>query len=70
MANKICRITIFAYLFGDIPKGKENGYDNWDLENAIQYCEELIEEGFTNEPMDNFDLLDFIRWAREVAATN
>jgi len=66
MANKICRITILAFIFCDIPKGKEYGYDNWDLENAIQYCKELIEyEKLTYEPMDNFNLKDFIKWAKQ-----
>ena len=64
MANKICRITILAYLFGDIPKGIENGYDDEDLENAIQYCSELKADGFVIEPMDGFSLDKFIEWAR------
>ena len=65
MVNKICRITILAFMFGDIPKGIEHGYDDWDLENGIQYCEELIKyEGLTHEPMDNFDLKKYIEWAK------
>lgn len=65
MANKICRITILAFLFGNIPKGDENGYNDYDLQNAIQYCEELIADGFKREPMDNFDLKEFIAWANK-----
>jgi len=62
--GNICRITIVAFIYGDIPKGIEHGYDNWDLENAINYCNGLIEEGFTHEPMDDFNLKDFIVWAK------
>ena len=64
MSNKICRITILAFIYGDIEKGIENGYDDADLGNAINYCEELIEDGFAIEPMDNFNLRDFINWAK------
>jgi hypothetical protein len=63
--SKLCRITVLAYLFGDIPKGLENGYEDDDLTNAIDYCEALLEEGLVREPMDNFDLQDFIRWAKK-----
>ena len=61
---KLCRITVLAFKYGDIPKGRRNGYTNVDLENAIEYCQDLIEEGFTDEPMDNFNLKDFISWAK------
>lgn len=65
MANKICRITILAFLWGDVPKGE--GYDNDDLENGIQYCQELIEhENLTHEPMDNFSLAEYINWAQKL----
>lgn len=63
MANKLCHITVLAYQYGDIPKGIQNGYDNDDLANAIEYCKELQSEGFREEPIDEFDLADFIRWA-------
>lgn len=63
--GKICRITILAFIFGDIPKGKEYGYENDDLKNAIRYCIHLIEDGFIFEPMDNFNLKDFIKWAKK-----
>lgn len=50
-------------MLGDIPKG--DGYDDWDLENAIEYCRGYLEEGYTREPMDDFDLIDFIDWANK-----
>jgi len=70
MANKICRCTILAFIFGDIPKGPENGFDNDDLENGIMYCEELIKyENLTHEPYDNFNLKDYIEWANKMIKT-
>lgn len=64
MANKICRCTIFAFIDKTSYK-KERYYDNSDLENAIQYCQEYIEEGYVYESMDNFNLKDFIKWAKK-----
>jgi hypothetical protein len=66
MANKICRITILAFLYPDIDLGIGNGYDEDDLENAIKYCQEYIEGGFEREPMDDFDLKGFIQWAQSI----
>ena len=60
---KLCRITVFAYQFGDIPKGREHGYEDKDLLNAIEYCNDLIDQGFAKEPMDHFGLQSFIKWA-------
>ncbi len=64
MANKICRCTILAFIDNKSYK-KEGYYNNWDLENAIQYCQEYIDEGYTYESMDNFNLKDFIEWAKK-----
>lgn len=64
MANKICRLTIFAFIDHESYK-KDGYYDNWDLENAIQYCQEYIDEGYTHEAMDGFNLKDFIKWAKK-----
>lgn len=66
MADKICRITIFAFMLGDIPKGKENGYDDDDLKNGIEWCQELIDNGYEIEPMDSFNLKDYIKWAKDL----
>lgn len=63
--SKICRITIFAFIFGDIPMGYENGYETIDLLNTIDYCRFLISEGYEFEPIDNFNLKDFIDWAED-----
>jgi len=60
---KLCRIAVFAYQFGDIPKGQEHGYEDGDLLNAIEYCEDLVDQGLTKEPMDHFGLRSFIKWA-------
>jgi hypothetical protein len=65
--SHLCKITVWAYWIRDrseLPKGKEHGWDDVDLENAIDYCTGLLEEGFTEEPMDHFDLADFIAWAK------
>jgi len=44
----------------------KHGYDAWDLENGIQFCEEYIKyEGLTHEPMDGFNLKEYILWAKD-----
>jgi len=61
---KLCRITLLAFVFGDIPKGEVNGYTDWDLENTIDYCDGLLEEGFTHDPVDrDVNLRAFKTWA-------
>lgn len=60
---KLCRIAVLAYEYGDVPMGREHGYEEKDLENAIEYCADLLVQGFRYEPMDNFSLTGFIRWA-------
>lgn len=66
MAN-LCRCTVTAFIFGDMPKGLANGYDDYDLLNGIAYAEGLIEDyGFTHEPMDGFNLRDYIAWAKRL----
>jgi hypothetical protein len=62
----ICRITICAFIFGDIPKGLEHGYTDFDLINGIDYCEGLMEDGFTHDPIDQFSLTDYMAWARRM----
>lgn len=62
---KICRITICAFIFGDIPKGLQNGYTDFDLTVGIDYCQALIDDyGMTTEPMDGFSLSGYIEWAK------
>ncbi len=58
---KLCRITVLAYMHQ--VEGPFDGYGCGDLENSIEYCEALIDEGFTEEPMDHFNLRGFIVWA-------
>lgn len=59
--NKPCRIVMLSFIWNENPK--QNGCDNSDIQNVINYCKYLIGEGFENEPMDNFNLKDFINWA-------
>lgn len=67
--SAICRITICAYVFGDIPMGLENGYTRDDLVNGIDYCEGLMEDyGMTKEPHDGFSLPGYTEWARGLLA--
>jgi len=55
----LCRMTVLAF------KGHDNyGYDSDDLVNGIAYADDLLEIGFTREPHDDFDLRDYISWAR------
>jgi hypothetical protein len=64
----LCGITVWAYRLRDrteLPKGIEYGWDNDALGNSIFHCEGLLELGYTREPMDDFDLRDFITWAKE-----
>jgi hypothetical protein len=64
---RLCSIAVWAYRIRDrseLPKGAEHGWDDKDLENAIDYCQQLIEDGYTREPLDDFDLRDFIDWAK------
>jgi hypothetical protein len=61
--SKPCRITFMAFIFGDIPKGLEYGYTDWDLEVGADYCQALLEDGYTHEPHDEFDLKGYIAWA-------
>ncbi len=58
---KLCRITVLAYQFEGI--GPRDGYERKDLENGIEFCEDLIEQGFKEEPMDHFSLRGYIKWA-------
>jgi len=61
--GKPCRLTFHAFLFGESWKGR--GYDNADLLNGIDYCQNCIDIGLTTEPHDDFSLADFIAWAKE-----
>ena len=58
---KLCRITVLAYQCEDV--GPRDGYARKDLENGIEFCEDLIEQGYTEEPMDHFSLRGYIKWA-------
>jgi len=58
---KLCRITVLAYQFEGV--GPRDGYKRQDLENGIEFCEDLIDQGFKEEPMDHFSLRGYIKWA-------
>lgn len=62
----LCGTTVCAYYIRDrreLPKGAEFGWDDDTLRNSIDYCEGLIEGGLARDPIDDFDLRDFIHWA-------
>ena len=58
----LCKIMVqdFMFAFG----GYGNGYDNYDLERGIDYARWLLSEGFKTEPFHEYDLRNFIRWAK------
>lgn len=60
--GRICSVMIQAFQYGDIPKGQ--GYSDYDLENGIQYAEDYLDAGYKHEPMDGFNLREFIAWAK------
>jgi len=62
--GKLCRLTVEAFRGCD-----EGGYDQYDLLNGITYAESLLELGFTHEPLDDFDLLEYVKWARKKLLT-
>lgn len=61
--GQLCRITLFA--FQDPRVTREDGYDNRDLDNAIDYFEDLERAGFVEEPMDKIPVKEFLDWARK-----
>ena len=64
---KLCRITVFAFIWRPglrkLGLSVSDGYGRTDLENGIEYCEALIDEGLKKEPMDHFSLRGYIKWA-------
>lgn len=60
---KLCRITVLAFKWGPGQVKPSDGYARKDLVNGIEYCEDLIEQGFKEEPMDHFSLRGYIKWA-------
>ena len=40
-------------------------YDRYNLEVAIDYSEDLIQEGYITEPFLDYNLKDFIEWAKK-----
>ena len=60
----ICQIMIADYLHGW--GGYGCGYEDDDLLNGIDYCQDLKEQyGFTCEPHHGYNLLHFIAWAKK-----
>ena len=60
---KLCRITVLAYMWGPGQVNPSDGYGRKDLEIGIEFCEDLIDRGYIEEPMDHFNLRGYIKWA-------
>lgn len=63
----VCRLMFmdFKNNIGRVcPKFGER-YDDYDIVDGINYAEWLIEKGCKHEPLDDFDLNDFILWAKQ-----
>lgn len=62
----ICRVAMMGFMWGDVPRydGGRLLWSDRDLRDMIQWCEDMISEGLTHEPIDRFDLQGFIEWAR------
>lgn len=63
----VCRVSMLCYIFGDVPRGEypHRLYSDNDLHDTIDYCKDLIAQGYRKEPHDQFSLRGFIRWARQ-----
>ena len=59
---KPCRILFFSFIDNKI----YDGFNEYDLVNGIEYCEWLISEGYELEPHDEFNLSEFIIWAKSL----
>lgn len=68
----ICRVAMMAYMWGDVERGQSPRqlYSDDDLRDLIHYADDLMAEGYTHEPMDNFDLLGFREWCKKELASN
>lgn len=60
--GRFCQIMLEAFTYRDIPKGE--GYDDYWLQRGIEYCTDYLADGYTREPISDFDLQEFIDWAR------
>lgn len=59
-----CQIMVQAFLHPDWNVLKGDGYEDYDLECGIINAEDLLAAGYTLEPMDGFNLREFIAWAK------
>jgi hypothetical protein len=59
----ICRIAMLAYIWKDMPAF--DGYTEQDLRDMIVWCNDMIDQGLTYEPIDRFSLRGFIKWANK-----
>jgi hypothetical protein len=71
----LCHICVDGFLFRDDPNIMDfpelatgEGYGECGLENAIDFCQAYLDEGLTHEPIQEFDLREFIEWARKESA--
>lgn len=66
----ICRIAMMAYMSGEEWEiSAFDGYTPSDLRDMIQWCRDMLAEGLTHEPHDQFSLEGFIKWTtKELAA--
>ena len=63
----VCRLIFFdfAYKIGRISKNGNERYDDLDIYDCIAYAKWLIELGYKDEPHDDFNLQDFVDWAKK-----
>jgi hypothetical protein len=57
---------MLCFIWGDVPRGRypRRLYSDGDLEDTSDYCQWLIDDGYTHEPHDEFDLAAYIAWAK------
>ncbi len=62
----VCRLMFsdFMHNTGRSEFGIEY-YDDNDIHDGINYAKYLIEMGFVAEPLDDFNLQNFIEWAKQ-----
>lgn len=63
----VCRLMFLDFMH-NTGRLSENGvekYDDSDIHDSIAYAEWLIEMGYTTELLDDFNLRDFIEWAKQ-----
>lgn len=67
--GKPCRLSFMAYRDNDLSLTFGDAFEVSDLLNGIEYCQWLIAEGWTLEPLDRFSLFGYISWASAILRT-